>query len=76
MIPPMFFKKLSGTDNIWECRVAFGSKAYRIFCFFAGNLLVVLTHGFIKKSRKTPREEIERAEAYRRDFLERRKNYE
>jgi len=32
----------------------------------------VLTHGLIKKSRKTPKNEIERAEAYRRDFLKRR----
>jgi phage-related protein len=34
--------------------------------------VVVLTHGFIKKSQKTPKHEIERAEAYRRDFLRRR----
>jgi len=29
------------------------------------------TAGFIKKTKKTPRREIEKAEAYRRDFLER-----
>jgi len=33
---------------------------------------VVLTHGLIKKTRKTPVREIERAEAYRRDYLQRR----
>jgi phage-related protein len=31
--------------------------------------LVILTHGFEKKSMKTPRQEIERAETCRRDYL-------
>lgn len=70
-VPSSYFKKLSGTEEIWECRISFGSNAYRIFCFFVGNS-VVLTHGFAKKSQKTPRTEIERAQAYRRDFLKRR----
>jgi len=32
----------------------------------------VLTNGFIKKTRKTPRSEIERAEASRKDFIKRK----
>ncbi|MBI5328936.1 MAG: type II toxin-antitoxin system RelE/ParE family toxin [Deltaproteobacteria bacterium] len=36
----------------------------------------MLTHGFIKKSQKTPKSEIEKAEAYRRDFLKRRSKHE
>jgi len=63
--------KLAETEDIWECRIQFGSNAYRIFCFFLNNS-VVLTHGFVKKSQKTPAREIERAEAYRRDFFKRR----
>lgn len=76
IVPASYFKKLEGTEGIWECRVAFGSNAYRIFAFFAGDSMVVLTHGFAKKSQKIPRTEIERAQAYREDFLERRKNNE
>jgi phage-related protein len=72
IIPSSYFKKLVGTEEIWECRIQFGSNAYRIFCFFAENSVVVLTHGFVKKSQKAPAYEIERAEAYRRDFLKRR----
>jgi phage-related protein len=72
IIPASYFKKLVGTEEIWECRISFGSNAYRIFCFFAENAVVVLTHGFVKKSQKTPAYEIERAEVYRRDFLKRR----
>ena len=74
IVPSSYFKKLTGTEEIWECRVQFGSNAYRILCFFADNSVAVLTHGFMKKSQKTPRSEIERAEAYRRDFLKRRTN--
>jgi phage-related protein len=71
IVPASYFKKLAGTEEIWECRIQFGSNAYRIFCFFLNNL-VVLAHGFVKKSQKTPAREIERAEAYRRDFFRRR----
>ena len=70
-VPSSYFKKLIGTEEIWECRIQFGSNAYRIFCFFM-NHSVVLTHGFVKKSQKTPADEMERAQAYRRDFLKRR----
>jgi phage-related protein len=70
-MPASYFKKLVGAEDIWECRIQFGSNAYRIFCFFIDNT-VVLTHGFVKKSQRTPAHEIERAAAYRRDFLRRR----
>jgi phage-related protein len=71
IVPSSYFKKLVGTEEIWECRIQFGSNTYRIFCFFIDSS-VILTHGFVKKSQKTPAGEIERAEAYRRDFFKRR----
>lgn len=76
VVPSLYLKKLGGTEEIWECRIQFGSNAYRVFCFFANNSVVVLTHGFVKKSQKTPKHEIEKAEAYRRDFLKRRAKHE
>ena len=72
-IPVVFFKKLVGTEEIWECRIQLGSNIYRIFCFFDSHSVVVLTHGFVKKTQKTPPQEIARAESYRRDYLARRK---
>ena len=72
MVPATYFKKLIGTEEIWECRIQYGSNIYRIFCFFDSHLVVILTHGFEKKSMKTPRQEIERAETYRRDYLNRK----
>jgi phage-related protein len=73
IVPSIYFKKLIGTDEIWECRIKYGSNIYRIFCFFDRHSIVVLTHGLVKKSQKTPQREIEKAESYRKDFLSRRK---
>jgi phage-related protein len=72
VVPSTYFKKLVGSEEIWECRIQLASNAYRIFCFFEENSVVILTHGFVKKTQKTPQQEIERAEAYRRDYLKRR----
>jgi phage-related protein len=76
IVPSSYFKKLTGAEEIWECRIQFGSNAYRIFCFFVDDSVVVLTHGIIKKSQKTPKSEIEKAASYRRDFLKRRIKHE
>ena len=73
IVPSLYFKKLVGTEEIWECRVSYGSRAYRILCFLEKPSTVVLTHGFHKKTQKTPNAEIERAEKYRKEYLERRK---
>ncbi|MEO5359558.1 MAG: type II toxin-antitoxin system RelE/ParE family toxin [Nitrospirota bacterium] len=32
-VPAIYFKKLTGTDDIWECRITYGSNIYRILCF-------------------------------------------
>ena len=74
MIPSTYFKKLEGTEDIWECRLQLGSDAYRFLAFFSDKGVIVLTHGFSKKNQKTPRNEIERAEAYKKDFIRRSKS--
>ena len=33
-VPSQFFKKLTDSEEIWECRIHIRSKAYRIFSFF------------------------------------------
>ena len=70
-VPIQYFKKLSGTDELWECRIDVGRMAYRILCFMDSGNLVVLTNGFGKKTQKTPREEIQRAEKYRTEYVKR-----
>jgi len=53
--------------NIWELRPI----ANRIFFFYWKDNTYVLLHHFIKKSRKTPPQEIEHARSKLKDFLER-----
>ena len=57
-------------EGIWEIRVKTYRSLYRIFCFFHGEQLI-LTNAYAKKSQKTDPQEIARAEAARRDFLQR-----
>jgi len=72
-VPKTYLKKLVNTEDIWECRIQFGSNIYRLFCFFDKESLVVLTHGTVKKSQKTPSIEIKKAESYRKDYYRRKK---
>ena len=46
----------------------------RVMYFFVVGRKAILTNGFIKKTQKTPKEEIERAKRYRADYLSREEN--
>lgn len=59
------------TDGIMELRTVFGSNISRVLYFFIIGNTAILTNGFIKKTTKTPVEEIERAKAYRLDYQRR-----
>lgn len=62
---PKIFKKLENTD-IWEFRTLFDNMQYRLLAFWdkrnGQNTLVIATHGFIKKTQKTPPREIQHAQ--------------
>ena len=73
LVPVQYFKKLSGTDNIWEARVQIGGDIVRLLGFLYGSHLVVLTNGFAKKTSKTPPKEIALAEKRKREYLNRGK---
>lgn len=72
-IPTQYFKKLSGTDDIWEVRVQYAGNTYRLLGFFLDGKLIILTNGFAKKSQKAPVTEIRLAEKRKRDYLNRRR---
>ena len=65
------FKKLENSE-IWEFRTLYNGIAYRLFAFWDPdmNTLVVATHGIIKKTQKTPKKEIARAEAIMKQYFE------
>lgn len=71
-VPVQYFKKLSGTDGLWEVRVQQGGDAFRMLGFLDGPTLVVLVSAFAKKTEQTPKLEIELAQQRRRDYLGRR----
>ena len=60
-IPDIYLKHIESTDGLYEIRVQSGSDIFRIFCFFDQNNIIVVGHGFQKKTNKTPHIEIERA---------------
>lgn len=72
-IPENYFKHLTNTTGLYEIRVKVGSDIFRIFCFFDTNNLVVIGHGFTKKTQKTPKQEIERAEQIKQEYYESKK---
>jgi phage-related protein len=65
------FKKLN--DFIWEFRTLYNNKSYRLFAFWDNteeqNVMVVATHGILKKTQKTPPKEIEKAEKIRIQYV-------
>lgn len=73
IVPEKYFKHLTSTDGLWEIRVSASKGIFRIFCFFDKGNLVVLLSGFQKKTRKTPKSEIKRAEKLKKDYYENKK---
>ena len=65
------FKKLQ--DEIWEFRTLFNKTYFRLFAFWdkteKENTIVISTHGIIKKTDKTPKGEIEKAEKLRTQYF-------
>jgi phage-related protein len=68
-VPQQYFKKLEGTDDLWEVRAQFGGDAFRLLGFWCEGRRIILTNGFAKKTQKTPEREIALAAQRRRDHL-------
>jgi phage-related protein len=55
VVPVNFLKKLKGRDKLWEIRV----QKFRFLGFYADSRRLLLVHGFVKQSQKTPLHEID-----------------
>ena len=73
-VPIKFFKKLESTDGIYEVRVITSQKSIRILCFHDEGTLVILTNAFVKKTQKTPKNEIKIAENLKIEYLKQKEN--
>ena len=69
-VPEKFLAPMAGYDGLFEIRVEYQSYIYRIFCCFDQGQLVVLFHGFQKKTQKTPKVEIERAMRLKKEYFQ------
>ena len=70
LISKELFKKLEGTE-IWEFRTLFNGNCYRLFSFWDTDTetLIIATHGIIKKTQKTPKKEISKAEIIKQEYF-------
>jgi phage-related protein len=68
---PELFKKLN--EEIWEFRTIYQKTHYRLFAFWdkinTENILVVSTHGVVKKTNKTLEKEILKARQIRTQYF-------
>ena len=69
-IPENYLKFIKNSSGLYEIRVQVGSNIFRIFCFFDRENIVVIGHGFQKKTQKTPQQEIERAENIKKEYYD------
>ncbi len=69
------FKKLQ--SEIWEFRSKYLGNQHRLLAFWDKsnnrNTLVIATHGFIKKTSKVPKNEIQKAEKIRCEYFKSKK---
>lgn len=68
-VPEKYFKHITDSDGLFEIRVEYGSEHYRVFSFFDEGKLIILVNGFQKKSGKTPKSEIEKAERLKKQYF-------
>ena len=68
-IPEKYLKHIDGTKGLYEARIKLGSDIWRVFCFFDKGKLVILLNGFQKKTQKTPKSEIEKAEKLMKEYF-------
>ncbi len=68
------FKKLENTE-IWEFRTLYNGVCYRLLAFWDTDedTLIIATHGIIKKTQKTPPQEIAKAENIRSEYFKRKR---
>ena len=58
-------------DGIFELRTKVGTNISCVLYFFVVGNCAILTHGFIKKTQKTPAREIQKAKRIRTDYVNR-----
>jgi len=74
VVPVRYFKKLAGSEGLWEVRIVVGRDTFRLLAFFDGPQVVVLAHGFAKKAQKVLKRLMDLAERRRAEYFGRSKS--
>ena len=73
VIPVKFLKAIESRKGLFEIRVEQGKSIYRVFCCFDEGNLIILFNGFQKKTQKTPKEQLDKAETLMKKYFELKK---
>ena len=60
-------------DGVYEFRVTYGNKEFRLFFIYDGETIVVLFNCYTKKTEKAPKREIEKAIKLKEEYKNGRK---
>ena len=52
VIPRQYFKKLVDSEGVWEVRIQFGNDIFRLWGFFDGGTLLILTKWLCQENTK------------------------
>lgn len=73
-LPISILRNVEGVKGLFEIRIELGGNIFRIFCCFDKGNLVVLFNAFQKKTQRTPRKEIEKAEKLMNEYFNEKDN--
>lgn len=64
-----YFKKLVGTNGLYEIRVTYSRNDMRLIGFFAPGEKFIIVHAFFKKTQETPGRDIELSMFRKSEYL-------
>ena len=62
------------SERLWEIRISGRSGIARCLFYIAPNYEIVIVHAFIKKTQKTPKNEIKHAENIKTEYLKQKED--
>jgi phage-related protein len=68
-VPIKFLKYLEDSEGLYEIKISTTFKELRVLCFFDDKKVIVLINCFLKKTQKTPKNEIELGKRLRNEYF-------
>jgi phage-related protein len=73
-VPVRFLKHIQDSEGLYEIRISHGRMAFRIFCCFDKDNIIILFNGFLKKQSKTPKTELDLAIRLMNQYFNEKRN--